>query len=188
MSSATCRYHPNASAEFECVDCHRHFCSRCIKEVSGETRCEPCKARLVRRQAQSEGRRRSLSDLPKAGLSLIAIGTPGALALSLIEFTGGSLGQGAIGPFLLIMVTAGVGLMLFLVGVIFSRSSPRPLPTMVIGTVYMACFSGIISSWVEEEAFSALKPSLLLLAPGLIPFGVGLTVWIARRVKDESSG
>ena len=187
MSSTTCPYHPNASAEFECVDCHRRFCSRCIKEVSGEARCESCKARLVRRQAQSEGRKRSLSDLPRAGLSLIAIGTPCALALSLIEFTGGSLDMSAIGPFLLIMITAGLGLLLFLVGVIFSRSSLRPLPTMVVGTVYMACFSGIISSWVQEEGFSALDGSLLLLAPGLIPIGVGLTVWTVRRVKGESS-
>jgi hypothetical protein len=188
VSGVECPYHPNASAEFECVDCHRRFCSRCIKEVCGEARCESCKARLVRRQAQSEGRKRCLSALPRAGLSLIAIGTPCALALSLIEFTGGSLDMSAIGPMLLVTFTAGVGLLLFLVGVIFSGSIPRPLPTMVFGTVYVACFSGIISSWVQEEGFSALDESLLLLAPGLIPIGVGLTVWTARRVKGESTG
>jgi len=187
VSGVECPYHPNASAEFECVDCHRRFCSRCIKEVSGEARCESCKARLVRREARSEGRNRSLSALPRAGLSLIAIGTPCALALSLIEFTGGSLDMSAIGPFLLIMITAGLGLLLFLVGVIFSRSSPRPLPTMVVGIAYIACISGIISYWIQEEEVSALEPSLLLLAPGLIPIGVGLTVWTARRVKGESS-
>lgn len=31
-----CRYHPELLADCECVDCHKRFCSKCVKEVEGQ--------------------------------------------------------------------------------------------------------------------------------------------------------
>jgi len=47
-ASGMCRYHPDAVAEYECAGCHRRFCSKCVREVSGEYYCRICAARLGR--------------------------------------------------------------------------------------------------------------------------------------------
>ena len=57
MISATCPYHPEAKAEFECARCHRRFCSNCVedldalgikieKDISGRYCCEVCQKQL----------------------------------------------------------------------------------------------------------------------------------------------
>ena len=46
---AMCRYHPDTVAEYECVGCHKRFCSKCIKEFSGENYCNTCASRAKRK-------------------------------------------------------------------------------------------------------------------------------------------
>ncbi|MBL7119836.1 MAG: HEAT repeat domain-containing protein [Dehalococcoidia bacterium] len=46
MSSITCRYHPGQIAELQCADCHKHFCSKCVKEIGGKYYCKVCQSRL----------------------------------------------------------------------------------------------------------------------------------------------
>ena len=53
-----CRDHPGVSADFECAECHKSFCSKCMKEITGEHYCSACRKRLgVRRELDKIGGR-----------------------------------------------------------------------------------------------------------------------------------
>ncbi len=65
-----CRYHPDSVAEFQCAGCHQYFCSKCVKEISGNTYCKVCQPRPKLRRGPGGG----LGGLTFAGFFLAAAG------------------------------------------------------------------------------------------------------------------
>ena len=63
LDRSTCRYHRDKVAEFECADCHKPFCSECVKDIDGQHYCNVCQKRLkVRRKVARQGRAGKLLD------------------------------------------------------------------------------------------------------------------------------
>ncbi|MFC1999710.1 B-box zinc finger protein [Chloroflexota bacterium] len=182
MGVESCPYHPNEIAGFKCSGCHRCFCHRCVSEVSGRSYCGVCKASLVRRQVRLERLRLYFGDMTGAGLRLVACGIPFTLALSVYGFTGGR-------PDLLILVffvfSGGIGALLFLIGVISTKADIRPLPAVLVGTVYLVCACGLVAKWLEGD--SSIGWLLFLLYPGLLLLVTGLAVLALRSSKKGRS-
>lgn len=193
MSVESCAYHPSEPAGIECSGCHRRFCHQCIKEISGTSYCEVCKAELVKQQVISDRGKR----LGRDGLRLIALGTPFAVIL-LIDLLGGegldmiSLGALAIS---LLVFTGGAGLMFFLTGMMRSKDSVAPLSAVVVGLIYLVAVCVITPLWVEENppileggnVGVIFGWSLFVLLPGLVPLMTGLLLLTKRRLKKGRS-
>jgi len=191
MSDIKCLYHPDKLAEFQCAGCHRLFCPLCIEEISGKTYCEICYAKLVKREIKSQDRKRSIHGTTSAGLIVITLDIPLALIFSIIFFRGTDINLGHAVLIITPIFTGFLGLVLFMIGVILSRthSLRRPILAIIVGFLYIASLSGYISAIVQDYGFMGMTGLGLLvsLSPGLLPVVIGLTLLIVRGLKGRPS-
>jgi len=121
-----------------------------------------------------------------AGLRSVVCGIPFLLALSVYGFAGGWPDMGTTLLLLVFWVfSGGIGALLFLIGVISTKADIRPLPAVLIGTVYLVCACGLIDSWLEGDG--SIGWLLFVLYPGLLLLVIGLAVLALRSFKKGRS-